>query len=201
MTCHTSVRWRTPIVSPTTSPILRRRRIEPKVNVRRIDDAFDRWLEPARHKGVVQGLFSFLSRAGEFSVIWHAVIWLRAIGSTDRAGEALTFSLLLGAESLIVNQGVKRLFRRSRPDANGDGRFNVRTPVTSSFPSGHSSSAFFAATILVILVPGAWAALFFAVAVGVALSRVMVRLHHLSDILGGAIVGTALGLLAVPLVG
>lgn len=171
------------------------------MNIHRIDDAFDRRLEPARHNGVVQGLFSLLSRAGEFSIIWHAVIWLRAIGSTDRAGEALIFSLLLGAESLIVNQGIKRLFRRSRPDANGDGRFNVRTPVTSSFPSGHSSSAFFAATVLATLVPGEWAVLFFVLAIGVALSRVMVRLHHLSDILGGALVGTALGLLAVPLVG
>lgn len=171
------------------------------MNIHRIDDAFDRCLEPARHNSLAQRVFSLLSRAGEFSIIWHTVIWLRAIGSTDRTREALVFSLLLGAESLIVNQGVKRLFRRSRPDANGDGRFNVRTPVTSSFPSGHSSSAFFAATILATLVPGGWVALFFTLAVGVALSRVMVRLHHLSDIVGGAIVGTALGLLAVPLVG
>jgi len=28
-----------------------------------------------------------------------------------------------------------------------------------------------------------------------------VRLHHLSDVLGGAVVGVALGLLAAPLVG
>lgn len=171
------------------------------MNIHRLDENFDRRLEGARHNRVVQGFFSLLSRAGEFSLLWHAIIWLRAIGSSDRAGEALVFSVLLGVESLIVNQGLKRLFRRSRPTTNGDARFNVRTPVTSSFPSGHASSAFFAATVLASLVPAEWAVLFFALAVGVALSRVMVRLHHLSDILGGAVVGVALGLLAAPLVG
>jgi undecaprenyl-diphosphatase len=171
------------------------------LNITQIDEAFDRRLESARHNPVVQGFFSLLSRAGEFSMIWHAVIWIRAIGSTDRAKDAVIFSLLLGAESLIVNQGLKRVFRRQRPTTNGDTRFNVRTPVTSSFPSGHSSSAFFAAVTLASLVPPSWAVLFFVLAVLVALSRVMVRLHHLSDIIGGACVGAALGLLALPVIG
>lgn len=171
------------------------------MNIHGIDDWFDTRLEPARHNAILQRAFSLLSRAGEFSLVWHAVIWLRAIGSATRAGEALVFSLLLGAESLVVNQGLKRLFKRSRPNANGDARFSVRTPVTSSFPSGHSSSAFFSATMLATLVPGTWMVLIFILAAGVALSRVMVRLHHFSDILGGALVGAALGLLAAPLVG
>jgi len=171
------------------------------LNVSSVDDRFDRFLEPARHNPAIRGFFSVLSRAGEFSVIWHAVIWLRAIGSTDRARDAIVFSLLLGAESLIVNQGIKRIFRRQRPTTNGDGRFNVRTPVTSSFPSGHSSSAFFAAVVLSLLVPASWAIAFFFLAALVALSRVMVRLHHLSDIIGGACVGAALGLLAIPVIG
>ena len=84
------------------------------MNVAQLDEKFDRLLEPARHNRVVQGFFSLLSRAGEFSLIWHAVIWLRAIGSADRAKDAVVFSLLLGAESLIVNQGLKRIFRRQR---------------------------------------------------------------------------------------
>ena len=171
------------------------------MNIARLDGKFDNLLEPVRHNRVVQGFFSLLSRAGEFSLIWHAVIWLRAIGSADRAKDAVVFSLLLGAESLIVNQGLKRIFRRQRPTTNGDDRFSVRTPVTSSFPSGHSSSAFFAATVLSSLVPVSWAVVFFFLAVLVALSRVMVRLHHFSDIIGGACVGAALGLLAIPVIG
>lgn len=164
------------------------------------DEKFDAFLEPVRHQAAVQAFFSLLSRIGEFSLIWHAIVWVRAIGSGHRAGQALAMSLLLGAESLIVNQGVKRLFKRSRPTTGGDERFNVRTPVTSSFPSGHSSSAFFAATILCSWSPAGWAVLWFGIGICVALSRVMVRLHHLSDIIGGAFVGTALGIFAVAVV-
>lgn len=172
----------------------------------KLDDSFDRLLEPARHRRPIQGFFSLLSRAGEFSLVWHTIAWIRAIGSIDRAKEAVLFSILLGVESLIVNQGLKRLFRRQRPTTGGDERFNVRTPVTSSFPSGHASSAFFAATVLtqILLDAGSvwlpWSIALYALAVLVALSRVMVRLHHLSDIVGGAVVGVALGVLAGPLV-
>lgn len=171
-----------------------------------LDEKCDRWLEGMRHRAPVQGFFSLLSRAGEFSLVWHTIIWLRAIGSTDRAKEAVLFSVLLGVESLIVNQGLKRIFRRQRPTTGGDDRFSVRTPVTSSFPSGHASSAFFAATLLTrILLDGGsvwlpWSIALYALAVLVALSRVMVRLHHLSDIVGGAIVGVVLGAIAGPLV-
>lgn len=165
------------------------------------DKAFDDALEPLRHQRVLQAFFSLLSRAGEFSLVWHGIVWLRAIGSMHRAGEALTLSLLLGVESLFVNQGVKRVFRRERPTTNGDERFNVRTPVTSSFPSGHASSAFFAAVVLASWSPTSWAVLWFVIAVCVALSRVMVRLHHLSDIVCGALVGVALGFVAVAVVG
>ena len=42
--------------------------------------------------------------------------------------------------------------------------------------------------------------LWFGIGICVALSRVMVRLHHLSDIIGGAFVGTALGIFAVAVV-
>jgi undecaprenyl-diphosphatase len=172
----------------------------------RLDEKCDQWLEPARHRVAIQGFFSLLSRAGEFSLVWHSIIWLRAIGSTDRTQEAVVFSILLGVESLIVNQGLKRIFRRQRPTTGGDDRFNVRTPVTSSFPSGHASSAFFAATLLSQILADAgstwlpWSIALYVLAVLVALSRVMVRLHHLSDIVGGAVVGVVLGALAGPLV-
>jgi undecaprenyl-diphosphatase len=95
-----------------------------------------------------------------------------------------------------VNQGVKRLFRRGRPTESGDERFDVRKPSTSSFPSGHASSAFFAATLL-----SAWggrrsAPAWFAVAAIVSVSRAYVRIHHASDVVGGALLGLSLGTIA-----
>ncbi|MGA1358133.1 MAG: phosphatase PAP2 family protein, partial [Ilumatobacteraceae bacterium] len=111
--------------------------------------------------------------------------------------QAVALALLMGAESLLLNQGIKRLFRRERPTAAGDDRFTVRRPLTSSFPSGHASSAFFAAVVLSGWVGATLTVVIFVVAVIIALSRVVVRIHHVSDILVGSVVGALLGTIAV----
>jgi undecaprenyl-diphosphatase len=114
--------------------------------------------------------------------------------------QAIALSALLGAESLIVNQGVKRAFKRERPTEAGDDRFEVRKPSTSSFPSGHASAAAFAATVLTTLDGKKSAPMWFGLAAVVGTSRAFVRIHHASDVIGGAVVGVGLGLLVRPFV-
>jgi membrane-associated phospholipid phosphatase len=74
-------------------------------------------------------------------------------------------------------------------------RLGVRRPVTSSFPSGHASSAVFAATLLS---EGHTrrAPLWFALAGVVAASRPYAKLHHTSDVVAGAATGLTLALVA-----
>ena len=161
---------------------------------------FDQWaddrLEGLRGNRVADSLFTSASHLGDFSLIWHIVGVCRAVTSTRRARQALTLSLVLGVESLLVNQGVKRLFRRRRPTVTGDERFQVRKPSTSSFPSGHATSAFVAATLLTQWGGKRYAPVWFAMAAVVASSRVYVRIHHASDVVGGALVGLGLGAIA-----
>lgn len=164
------------------------------------DSAGDRILEPLRNKKASVALFGFASTIGDFSIVWHAVGLLRSIGSIERLQQALALSIALGIESLIVNQGIKRLFRRERPTTSGDHRFEVRTPSTSSFPSGHASSATFAAIILSSFTGFPLVILWCSIALIVALSRVVVRIHHLSDIVGGIATGAILGGIAVPII-
>jgi membrane-associated phospholipid phosphatase len=164
------------------------------------DSAGDRILEPLRNNKAAVALFGFASTVGDFSIVWHTIGLLRSIGSSERLQQALALSIALGVESLIVNQGIKRLFRRERPTTSGDERFEVRTPSTSSFPSGHASSATFAAIILTSFTGFPLAILWCGIAVVVALSRVVVRIHHLSDIVGGVATGAILGGIAVPII-
>jgi undecaprenyl-diphosphatase len=164
--------------------------------VDRVDDDFDRALEIVRNNGTLARVFQVASALGDFSLIWHLFGLARGTTSDRRAMQAVALSALLGAESLIVNQGVKRLFRRERPTASGDSRFEVRTPSTSSFPSGHASSAVFAAMILSAYGGRRWSAVWYSVAAIVALSRAVVRIHHASDVVGGVAVGAVLGSLA-----
>jgi undecaprenyl-diphosphatase len=164
------------------------------------DTAGDRIFEPLRNNKFSIALFGFASTVGDFSIVWHVIGLVRAIGSMQRLQEALALSIALGVESLIVNQGIKRIFRRERPTASGDERFEVRTPSTSSFPSGHASSATFAAIILASFTGIPLALLWCGIALIVALSRVVVRIHHLSDIVGGIVTGAVLGSIAVPII-
>ena len=67
-------------------------------------------------------------------------------------------------------------------------------PGNPSFPSGHSATAFAAATAIAIVSPRLrpWA---LAIAAAVALSRVYLRVHFPLDVVAGALVGAALGAL------
>lgn len=159
-----------------------------------LDARVDDILEPWRDKRVVVVVFSIASALGDFGILWHIIGLLRAIGSHERFGQALAFSALIGVESLLLNQGIKRLFKRSRPTERGDDRFTLRKPRSSSFPSGHSSSAFFSAATLTALTPWYWWPLFYLFALIIATSRVGVRIHHASDVIGGALVGSIMGI-------
>jgi undecaprenyl-diphosphatase len=168
--------------------------------VARFDRFVDERLESFRSSPTAGRVFTSASHLGDWSLIWHTVGAVRGLTSGRRADQAIVLSMLLGAESLVVNQGIKRLFRRERPTDSGDDRFTVRTPSTSSFPSGHASAAAFAATVLTTLDGKKSAPLWFGLATVVGTSRAFVRIHHASDVIGGAAVGIGLGLLVRPIV-
>jgi undecaprenyl-diphosphatase len=159
--------------------------------------SFDSWgdgqLERLRGHAVADPVFSTASLLGDYSVIWHLIGIGRAFIDPSTWRQSVAMSLLIGAESLLVNQGIKRIFRRIRPTELGDPRYRIRRPRTSSFPSGHASSGFFAAAILTTATGGAWAPVWYSLAVIIAISRVYVRIHHLSDIVAGAALGALLG--------
>lgn len=162
--------------------------------VDRFDERVDEWLEQFRGHPAADGVFKAASTLGDFSLIWHLASVSRGIAHR-RPDQIVVFAALLGAESLLVNQGVKRLFNRRRPTTTGDSRLPVRRPSTSSFPSGHASSAAFAATMLSGWDRGAFDALWWAIAAVVGTSRAYVRIHHPSDVIAGAALGWVLGLL------
>jgi len=139
------------------------------------------------------------SKLGDWSTIWHAAGLARALAG-GRLRESIALDIGLAAESLIVNQGVKRLFRRERPTESGDDRYDVRRPSTSAFPSGHASAAAFAAVTLIRWSRGRTSPIWLTMAVVVGASRAVVRIHHASDVVGGALTGITLArVLARPL--
>ena len=148
------------------------------------------------HTPALDSIAYRLSSAADHSLVWHACGVAREILDGDHLDRAVRFALALGVESALTNGPVKSLFRRVRPAdyAEVEFRHGLRRPITSSFPSGHATAAFCAATLL-----GGGPA-WYAAAAAVASTRVYVRLHHASDVLAGAAFGLALGLALRPVV-
>lgn len=159
--------------------------------IERLDHRADAWLERLRGNPVLDRLMPLATDAGEFSLVWHVSSVARGL-ARGRPDQIAALAVGIGAESLIVNQGVKRLFRRPRPTRDGDERYDIREPLTSSFPSGHASAATFAATVLIGWDGRRWAPLWGTMAAAIALSRPYVRIHHASDIVGGIAVGAVM---------
>ena len=154
----------------------------------RFDARADAALERFRGNRAVDRLMTTATHVGEFSTVWHVAGVTRGV-VTGRWDQTIALAVGLGTESLAVNQVLKRMFRRPRPTRTGDERFEIRTPLTSSFPSGHASAAAFAAITLVRWDGAKSAPLWVPLAATIAVSRAYVRIHHASDVVGGLVVG------------
>jgi undecaprenyl-diphosphatase len=156
------------------------------------DRAFERRLD--RHRGpALDHVMYPLSSAADHSMVWHAAGLLRAMRTADPVF-AVRFSAAMGVESFLTNVVIKSAFQRIRPHRGPDIPllYGLRRPITSSFPSGHATASFCAATLLA---KGSRAApAWYVLASAVAVTRVYVRLHHPSDIAAGAALGVGLGL-------
>ncbi|HKU50885.1 MAG TPA: phosphatase PAP2 family protein [Nitrospira sp.] len=102
-----------------------------------------------------------------------------------------------GIAALLAN-GMKHLVGRPRPKFIHAGDWHMSLSWASgldSFPSGHSTASFAVATVLAKRFP-LFGPLCIAVALFVALSRVLRGSHFPTDVLGGAVIGILSGFIA-----
>jgi len=160
-----------------------------RAKIAAFDAAVDGWFDRIRSPAADRVAYR-LSSAADHSLVWHALGALQGLARGGDLERAARFSLAMGAESLVTNGLVKSVFGRVRPADYDDIAFHhgLRRPITSSFPSGHATAAFCAATLL------GGGPIWYGAGAAVAATRVYVRLHHASDVLAGAALGLALGL-------
>jgi membrane-associated phospholipid phosphatase len=164
-----------------------------------VDDRVDRWFEPLRGSPTFDSVAKVVTGLGDHGLMWAATTAWRARHTGPERARAVRALAIAGVESNLVNTGLKALVGRSRPDrtslAVAEGGVPVREPKTSSFPSGHTLAAFCAATVMSQRGDGRGNALLFTSASLVGLSRLHLRAHYASDVVGGAAIGMAIGLI------
>jgi undecaprenyl-diphosphatase len=161
-------------------------------------DRFDQWVDQAmdhlRGREPADRILYAVTELADFSLLWLLAATAKAALRDEELPNAVRVAAVLGAESFVVNAGVKSVFKRERPVVQVPRPHKLRVPLTTSFPSGHSSAAVVAA--MLIAQRSRRKPLWYALALLVASSRVYVRIHHASDVVGGLALGAVLGTLA-----
>lgn len=159
--------------------------------IRRFDEVVDGSFDALRGNPVADRAFYAITELGDFGLVWLLLGAVRGLRSDDDADEFVRLAIAMGIESTVVNVGLKSLFKRERPVVQVPRPHKLRIPLTTSFPSGHATSAMVAATLL-----GEGrrtAPLYYGLGLWVASSRVYVKIHHASDVAAGLVIGAALG--------
>ena len=163
-----------------------------------LDDGVDRLFEPLRGRAPVDAAARIITGVGDHGWLWTGVAVWRGRRSGPARRQAIRSLGLAGISSSLVNAGIKQVVGRARPDTTdlklSDAGVPVRAPKTSSFPSGHTLAAFCSAAVLSRPGDRSGNAALYAAAGLIAVSRIHLRAHHASDVAGGVVIGTALGM-------
>ncbi len=142
---------------------------------------------------------TLVSDAANLSKPWIASAAALALFGGPRGRRAALYGIAsITAASTVVNVVIKPLSRRRRPDRAAIGVIEARhvsMPTSTSFPSGHSASAFAFAVGVGHVMPTAGALLALPAA-AVAYSRIHTGVHYPADVLAGSLAGVVLAKLA-----
>ena len=144
---------------------------------------------------ILDSIMIFTSRIGNGGIVWILIALFFTATKKYRI-EGIAMIAALAINLLITNVILKQLFARVRPcDINTAIELLISRPTDYSFPSGHTSSSFAAATVI-FCKDKRMGTLAVILAAAIAFSRLYLYLHYPSDIIGGFAIGIIIGVFA-----
>ena len=166
--------------------------------IQRLDDKvvnnIIKYRSPVKNKIMIAA-----SSAGNLGVIWFAICLPFLIYAPTRM-TGVNIILALGLTELVCEFMIKRLVKRERPSTYlADEEQLIHRPKYYSFPSGHTSASFCVVAVAAMKCEWYITLIIFFIAFMISASRVYLRVHYLSDVLVGAILGFLCGMASVAL--
>jgi undecaprenyl-diphosphatase len=148
----------------------------------------------AEKPGALRAMAVFFAHSGD-SWFWLAAmiaVWF-ASNSFWKEWAVLQFAGIGVLAALVM--GIKFLVRRRRPEGEWGGIYRNTDP--HSFPSGHAARSFLIAVLASALGPAWLAIIIWVWAPLVALARVAMGVHYVSDVVAGAAFGVVVALVGL----
>src|SRR5271163_5006188 len=125
--------------------------------------------------------------------LWYGLGGMLLIFGGPQRFSAVGAAGAAGIAGILVFKTLKKLSHRPRPcHLEPHCWSRVLPPDQFSFPSGHTMSAFSMSLVVSYFYPSLEGTLFF-LALSIAVSRIVLGMHFLSDVLAGAVLGVVLG--------
>jgi membrane-associated phospholipid phosphatase len=159
-----------------------------------LDARLSRQLRVAEKPGALRAIAVFLAHSGDS---WFWAIGLFAMWVSGDSFWKEWAVVQFGSISLLAALVLLIKFRIKRKRPEGDWGRIYRLSDPHSFPSGHAARAFLIATIAAGLGPFWLAAILWIWAPLVAIARVLMGVHYLSDVVAGALFGVIVALIGL----
>lgn len=150
------------------------------------------------HSYTLDNVMMFITTLGNGGLLWIFIslmlMVVPRIGKEDEEGRkkrkiyGIMLLISLAVTAILGNLIIKNIIQRPRPFQVDTSVVPLIYPREYSFPSGHTSSSFTAATII-FLYNSKWGILAFFMAGLIAFSRMYFFVHYPTDIIGGIVLG------------
>lgn len=164
-----------------------------------LDFSILNWIQNNIASPFCDTFFELVTHLGDGAYFWFAIALVSLFfKKTRKMGICMVLAIILG--SLMCNVTIKPLVARPRPFTYPQAMLAVedlliKKPSEFSFPSGHTTSCFAAATAI-LLHNKKWGIGALVIAALVGFSRMYLYVHFPTDVLVGVIVGAVAGVLA-----
>ena len=149
------------------------------------------------HKPALNKIMITASRAGNACIVWCAVCLPFLINSNWRATGA-NFVFGLAWAHLMGEIIIKHIVKRVRPcHTLDDDEQLIDRPRFYSFPSGHTTASFAMVGVALMRCKVITFMPILMLAMLIAFSRIYLRVHYLTDVIAGMILGLTCGICSV----